>query len=185
LSFVDSQQRELAFTPRREKPKGARVASAIVSVSVLAILAAVASPASADSLSRSQDVNGTPAEVWSVIGPFCAIKDWLPPVGSCTEDGGTPPTRTLVTKDRSATFVETQTARSEEKRSYSYTFKSSPLPVTRYTSTIEVTAKGPGQSTVTWSGAYTADEGKENEAKEALSGIYAAGLNAIKARFAK
>lgn len=185
MSFVDIQQGELAFTPRREKSKAARVATAIASVFVLGLLGAAAAPASADSLSRSLDVNGTPAEVWSVIGPFCAIKDWLPPVGSCTDDGGTPPTRTLVTKDGSATFVEIQTARSDEKRSYSYTFKSSPLPVTRYTSTIEVAGKGPGQSTVTWSSTYTPDEGKEKEAKEALSGIYAAGLNAIKARFAK
>ena len=185
MSFVVIQQGKLAFTPEREKSKVARVAAVLVSVYVLAILGAAASSASADSLSRSLDVNGTPAEVWSAIGPFCAIKDWLPPVGSCTEDGRTPPTRTLVTKDGSATFVETQTARSDQKRSYSYTFKSSPLPLTGYNSTIEVAAVGPGQSTVTWSSTYTPNEGKEKEAKEALSGIYAAGLNAIKARFAK
>lgn len=160
-------------------------ALAVASVCTLAFLGAGVSSATADSLMRSVDVNGTPAEVWSLIGPFCAIKDWLPPVGSCTEDGKTPPTRTLVTKDGSATFVETQTGRSSEKRSYSYIFKSSPLPVTRYESTIEVTAKGPGQSTVTWSSTYTANEGKEKEAKEALTGVYAAGLDFIKTRFAK
>ena len=162
-----------------------RRAFAVVSVYALAVLGAGTSAASADQLSQSVDVAGTPAEVWAMIGPYCAIKDWLPPVGTCTEDGKTPPTRTLVTKDGAATFVETETARSAEKRSYSYTFKSSPLPVTRYNSTIEVTAKGPGQSTVTWSGTYTPDEGKEKDAKEALSGVYAAGLNFIKARFAK
>lgn len=160
-------------------------AFAAVSVCAFVVVGAGAAPASADSLSQSVDVNGAPAEVWAVIGPYCAIKNWLPPVGSCTEDGKTPPTRTLVTKDGSATFVETETARSAEKRSYSYTFKSSPLPVTRYHSTIEVTAKGPGQSTITWSSTYTPDEGKEKDAKEALSGVYAAGLNFIKARFAK
>ncbi|MDP1839336.1 MAG: SRPBCC family protein [Reyranella sp.] len=157
----------------------------VASVCSLAFLAAGVSSAAADSLTRSVEVNGTPAEVWSLIGPFCAIKDWLPPVGSCTEDGKTPPTRTLVTKDGSATFVETQTGRSSEKRSYSYTFKSSPLPVTHYVSTIEVTARGPGQSTVTWSSTYTANEGKEKEAKEALNGVYTAGLDFIKSRFAK
>lgn len=165
--------------------KVARGTAVVFATSVLATLGAGASPASADSLSRSLDVNGAPSEVWSAIGPFCAIKDWLPPVGSCTEDGKTPPTRTLVTKDGSATFVETQTARSDERRSYSYTFKSSPLPLTRYTSTIEVTARGPNQSTVTWSSTYTPNEGKEKDAKDALSGIYAAGLNAIGARFAQ
>lgn len=185
MPLVDIQQGKLAFTPDREKPTVSRATAAVISVCVLAILGAGSSPASADSLSRSLDVNGSPSEVWSAIGPFCAIKDWLPPVGSCTEDGKIPPTRTLVTKDGSATFVETQTARSDERRTYSYTFKSSPLPVTRYDSTIEVTAKGPSQSTITWSSTYTPNEGKEKEAKDTLSDIYAAGLNAIKGRFAK
>ena len=185
MPLVDIQHRQLAFTPDREEPTVAKVTAAAIFVYVLAILSPGASPASADSLSRNLDVNGTPSEVWSAIGPFCAIKDWLPPVGSCTEDGKTPPTRTLVTKDGSATFVETQTARSDENRSYSYTFKSSPLPLTRYNSTIEVTAKRPGQSTITWSSTYTPNAGKEKEAEDALSGIYSAGLNAIKAQFAK
>jgi ketosteroid isomerase-like protein len=97
------------------------------------------SAASAATLSRSMEVNVAPATVWSAIGAFCAIKDWLPPVGICIEDGKTPPTRTLVTKDGKASFVERQTARSDKEYSYSYTFLSSPLPVTHYTSTIKVT----------------------------------------------
>ena len=84
--------------------------------------------ASAATLSRSMEVNGAPATVWSAIGAFCAIKDWLPPVGMCIEDGKTPPTRTLVTKDGKASFVEKQTARNDREHSYSYTFVSSPLP---------------------------------------------------------
>src|SRR3977135_584128 len=105
--------------------------------------------ASAATLSRSTEVNGAPATVWSAIGAFCAIKDWLPPVGMCIEDGKTPSTRTLVTKDGKAAFVEKQTARSDAEHSYSYTFLSSPLPVTNYTSTIKVAAKGAGGSVVT------------------------------------
>ena len=157
----------------------------LAALGALALVSALRSPASAATLSRSVEVNGTPAAVWSAIGPFCAIKDWLPPVGTCTEDGKAPPTRTLVTKDGKATFVETQTARSDAEHSYSYKFKSSPLPVTSYKSTIKVTAKGEGVSTVTWSSTYTPNSGKEQDAKEALNGIYDAGLASIKARFAK
>ncbi len=152
-------------------------------IAAFAWVSAAASPAYSATLSRSMDVRGMPAAVWSVIGPFCAIKDWLPPVGTCVEDGKTPPTRTLVTKDGKATFVETQVARSEASHRYSYTFKSSPLPVLRYVSTIEVTDKGNGVSTVTWSAEYAPAEGKETEAATALSGIYESGLAEIKARF--
>ena len=81
-----------------------------------------ASSAPPPSLTRSVEVNGAPAAVWSEIGPFCAIKDWLPPVGTCTEDGKTAATRTLVTKDGKATFVEMQTARDDANHRYSYAF---------------------------------------------------------------
>jgi Polyketide cyclase / dehydrase and lipid transport len=92
----------------------------IAALGALAFLSISVSPAYAATLSRSVDVSGTPSAVWSVIGPFCAIKDWLPPVGTCTEKEGSPPERTLVTKDGNATFVETLTARSDVEHSYSY-----------------------------------------------------------------
>jgi Polyketide cyclase / dehydrase and lipid transport len=144
-----------------------------------------AMPVSAANLTRSVEVNAAPAAVWSVIGSFCAIKDWLPPVGTCIEDGKSPPTRTLVTKDGKASFVKTQTARNEKEYSYSYAFVSSPLPVRNYRSTIKVTAKGDGVSVVTWTGTYTPDSGKEKDAIDALSGVYEAGLAGIQARFKK
>lgn len=144
-----------------------------------------AMPASAATLTRSIEVNGAPSAVWSAIGAFCAIKDWLPPVGMCIEDGKSPPTRTLVTRDGKASFVETQTARNDREYSYSYAFISSPLPVTNYKSTIKVTAKGDGVSVVTWTGVYTPDSGKEKDAMDALNGVYESGLAAIQARFRK
>ena len=149
------------------------------------LLGAGDAAASAATISRSADVRASAAAVWSLIGPFCAIKEWLPPVGQCIEDGKAPPTRILVTKDGKAAFVETQTARSEAEHSYSYTFLSSPLPVSNYTSTIKVTAKGDGSSTITWSGSYTPEQGKEKAASEALGGVYEAGLAEIQARLAK
>jgi len=48
-----------------------------------------------------------------------------------------------------------------------------------------VLAKAPGISTVTWSSSYIPDPGKEDDAREALTGIYEAGLATIKAKFAK
>jgi hypothetical protein len=163
-----------------------RIAALVRSTALCAIgLGFGAMPASAANLTRSIEVNGTPSAVWSVIGSFCAIKDWLPPVGMCIEDGKAPPTRTLVTKDGKASFVEMQTARNDKDYSYSYAFLSSPLPVTNYKATIKVTAKGDGVSLVTWSGTFTPDSGKEKDAIDALSGVYDAGLAGIQAKFKK
>ena len=141
--------------------------------------------ASAASLSRSVDVAATPAAVWSMIGPFCAIQDWHPAIGVCTETTGTVRTRRLVTKDGKATFDETQTGRNDTDHRYSYIFTSSPLPVTNYTSVLQVAAKGQGRSTITWNSTYTPDHGREQEASDALRGIYDMGLEAIKKKFEK
>ncbi|MGN6516149.1 MAG: SRPBCC family protein [Rhizomicrobium sp.] len=142
------------------------------------------SDASAASLSRSIDVAAPPSQVWSVIGPFCAIKDWHPVVGSCSLDRAHTPTRTLVTKDGKTTFVELQTARNEAQRFYSYSFKSSPFPVTHYMGTLWVVPADHGTSTVLWTGSYTPLAGKDAEAEADFAGVYESGLAALKARFA-
>jgi hypothetical protein len=146
----------------------------------LTAAAATAAPAPSATLSRSVDVAGAPDAVWAKIGRFCAIADWHPAIASCAMDGKTPPTRTLATRDH-ATFVELETARNDRQRFYSYTFLSSPLPVSRYASTLKVTRKGPDLSTVTWSGGYVVSPEQAEAAHAALTGIYESGLSAIKA----
>jgi hypothetical protein len=183
MRFADKHR--IKGAPQSRTSTVAKLAKTAKPVSVFLLLAGSMVPASAASLSRSVEVNGTPAQVWSAIGPFCSIKDWHPAIGSCMEDGKTPPTRTLVTKDGKATFVEFQTAISQEKHLYGYTFVSSPLPVNDYKSILKVTAKGRDHSLVSWSGNYTPDAGKEKDANAALSGIYESGLDAIKAKFEK
>jgi hypothetical protein len=169
----------------RRQSAGRHAASGINAGAMALLVAAGASFSSAApaatpaAISRSAVVQGAPEAVWAMIGSFCAIERWLPPVGTCSEDGGVPPVRTLVTRDGAATFVERQTARSDAETSYSYVFVSSPLPVTRYASTIRVKAYGPGMSTVTWSATYVPDAGQEDAAATALDDIYESGLESI------
>jgi uncharacterized protein YndB with AHSA1/START domain len=141
--------------------------------------------ASAATVTKSIDVNAAPAAVWAAIGPFCSIKKWHPAIGKCTTNGKKPPTRTLVTKDGAATFVEQETARDNKADSYSYAIKSSPLPLSDYVSTISVAKNSAGGSTVTWTSTFTPAAGKEDAASDAVGGIYQGGLDAIKAKFAK
>ncbi len=136
-------------------------------------------------LSRSVDVVGSPSEVWASIGGFCAIADWHPAIGACSEDNKTPATRTLVTKGDGAVFVELQTERNDPAYRYTYTFVSSPVPVTQYSSTFRVVGRGPDASTVIWSGVYVPVPGKDLVAANALSGIYESGLSAIQTKLGK
>lgn len=177
-----SQLLEGEFAGRPTKAPPGRSALALTAA-VLLLAAIGTAPAPAATLSQSVDVAASPATVWAMIGPFCAIETWLPPIGACRLDGKTPPTRTLLTKDGVATFVERETERSEAGRFYSYTFLTSPLPVRNYHSTIRVTANGDGRSTVTWRGEYMPESGKEAEALETLTTVYRAGLDRIASHF--
>jgi hypothetical protein len=170
---------------RGRQPRPARQVTSAVLGFFCAITILHDSDASAygASLSRSVEVDAPPSAVWSVIGPFCSIKDWHPAIGTCSEEGANPPTRRLVTKDGKTTFVEPQMARSDVDRFYSYTFESSPFPVTHYMGTIWVVSAANGGSTVFWTGTYTPEPGKEKEAHAAFAGVYEAGLAALKTRF--
>lgn len=132
--------------------------------------------ASAASIDKSVEVKAPASKVWAMIGPFCAIKDWHPAIGKCTEEGGV---RTLVTKDGKATFVEKQTAHDDKDMTYSYHIEKSPLPMTDYNSTIKVMPTGSDSSKVEWSATYTPDQGKEQDVDKALTGIYEGGLDNI------
>ena len=141
------------------------------------ILAAGTLSASAASIDKSIMVDAPAAKVWSMIGPFCAIKDWHPVIGQCTESHGV---RTLTSKDGKATFIERQTAADDKTMMYSYAIETSPLPITGYNSMIKVTPQGQDKSKVEWSSTYTPDPGKDDAAKSALDGIYQSGLDNIK-----
>jgi hypothetical protein len=138
-------------------------------------LAAGVHTASAASVEKEINVKGSPDQVWKMIGPFCSIKDWHPAIGKCTESNGV---RTLVTKDGKATFVEKQTKNDPSGMEYTYEIEKSPLPITDYKSTLQVSKKGDG-SKIKWSSTYTPDKGKEEAANQAISGIYQGGLDNI------
>jgi hypothetical protein len=133
----------------------------------------------APTLSHSVHVAASAADAWALIGGFCAVSDWHPVVGTCTTDGATPPTRTLVTVDGSATFVEQETARDDAGFSYSYAIMSGPLPVSDYVGTLSVADDADGGSTITWSSVYVAVDGQDDAAAGALTGIYESGLAAV------
>ena len=180
MPFIDMKLQQVRPAPDALKARRGKAGPAIFWA--FAAIGAAA-PASAATLSRSVDVPGSPEAVWSAIGDFCAIAEWHPAIASCRLDGKRPLVRTLVTRDH-ATFVERQTSRDDARRYYSYTFLSSPLPVINYSSTLKVTPKAGGVSTVTWSGRYSVAPGDAEPAKAALAGIYESGLAAIKAKLA-
>ncbi len=160
-------------------------------MSRLPILAAVAATllsaqaALAIEVTQTVATSAPPAKVMAVIGRFDAIAAWLPGVESSPADKGNEAgsVRVITLKaPGSPTVTERLTVSSPT--GYEYTIsKVDPkvLPVSEYSSTLNVAPDGTG-SVVTWQGTFKAAGGADDAtAGKAITGLYRAGLDNIKA----
>ncbi len=141
---------------------------------------------------KEMAINAAPEKVWAIIGDFCAIKLWLPPVTECESDGSNNPDiiRTL-TLENGEILKEQLLKHNPEKMMYQYMIDEAnvkAVPVSSYGSSIMVTAGDNGGSVVTWkSGFYRGfmnnnppPELSDEAAVNAISTIYDIGLANIK-----
>ncbi|CAD5372147.1 Polyketide cyclase / dehydrase and lipid transport [Rubrivivax sp. A210] len=128
--------------------------------------------------------------VWARIRNFDALKDWHPAVADSPADKGNTEgsVRRLKLKG-GGELTETLESFNEAQKKYSYRAKDGgALPVTNYTSTIQVTAQG-DKAEVEWRGAfYRGHPGNEpppdqndDAAVRAITGVYRSGLANLKA----
>ncbi|WP_405447673.1 SRPBCC family protein [Streptomyces achromogenes] len=131
------------------------------------------------STSVSRTVPASPEKVWSLIGGFDALPDWLPYIPeSTTLEGGR--VRRL-TNPEGEVIIERLVDFNEAERHYSYAILQAPFPVNGYVSTLRVHAV-PGREDTTevqWSGRFNPDGATEDEVVDLFTGIYRDGLDAL------
>ena len=102
-------------------------------------------------------------------------------VGQCAESEQNGAAMRKLTTVDGGILVEKRVQYSEEGMSYTYVIVDSPLPVSDYVSTLAVMGMGSG-SMITWSGRFAASGARDAKAVEVISGIYQAGLKALRDR---
>jgi hypothetical protein len=131
------------------------------------------------STSVSRIVPASPDKVWSLIGGFDALPDWLPYIPESTAlEGGR--VRRL-TNPEGEVIIERLVDFNETERHYSYAILQAPFPVNGYVSTIRVHTV-PGQENtaeVQWSGRFNPEGATEDEVVDLFTGIYRDGLEAL------
>jgi hypothetical protein len=131
------------------------------------------------STSVSRTVPASPDEVWSLIGGFDALPDWLPYIPRSTPlEGGR--VRRLTNPDGEV-IVERLVDFNDTERHYSYAILQAPFPVDGYVSTLRVHTV-PGRddiAEVQWSGRFNPDGTTEEEVVDLFTGIYRDGLDAL------
>lgn len=149
---------------------------------VVALAAGAPGVGAAAEVSRSVTVDASASEVWSLVGPFCAISNWYPGIDSCVEqtvDGAAH--RRLLTGD-GGEFLEKLMGHDDATMSYGYAIIEGPLPVKDYEAVFSVSETN-GKADVTWSSRFEPDGVSEEEATDVIGGVYEAGLDAVKNRF--
>lgn len=121
-------------------------------------------------------------EVWKSLGSFCAISDWHPAVANCEETKDGDATVRILTLGDGGTIKEKRTGTSPT--GYTYAILESPLPVEDYSAAFEVSGDDKS-ATVSWTASFAAKGKPDAEAEKVITGIFEAGLNAIKDKLAK
>ncbi|MGY0193722.1 SRPBCC family protein [Leptothrix sp. BB-4] len=136
------------------------------------------------------EIDAPPAKVWGLIRNFDALKDWHPAVASSPADKGNEvgSVRTLTLKGGGG-LIETLEHHDDAQMRYAYRAKDGgALPVTNYTSQIQVSDAGGGKSGVEWRGAFyrgypnndPPPDQNDEAAVAAITGVYQAGLKQLK-----
>lgn len=177
-------------TDRRRALQQAGAAATALSMLALLPLAAQAHGPSRLKVSESITINAPAAAVWARIGNFDALKDWHPAVESSTADKGNEEGSVRIVKLKGGGEIS-ETLNKHDAAAMRYTYRvrdgGDALPVTNYSSTIEVKPDG-DKSIVEWRGAFY--RGYPNNdpppakndaaAEKAVTAVYTSGLAHLK-----
>jgi len=115
------------------------------------------------------DVDGTPDDVWALVGDFGGIAGWMPGMESCRVEG-----ENRILDTMGMTITEQLVSRDDATRAITYGIVDG-VPVESHQATITVTAAGSG-SHVTW-----VVDAAPDEMADLMQGVYQGSLEALKA----
>jgi len=114
------------------------------------------------------------------------IADWVPLlqrstlVDGCT--GSEVGDKRQIDLDGGVSFVETQTARSDDNYTYSYSIPAGVLPMRNHEGTVTLTEIA-GGTEIEWSSRYDPDSGAEDDVAGMIQGVYEGGIQSLKEMF--
>ena len=153
-----------------------------------AILCAGASVAVAGGklgVDKQVTVNASPETTWKMVGHYDHIDVWHPAVVmvDVTGDAREPGAVRVLTLANGARFTEVLLRHDDRDLSYTYKITDSPLPIANYEATLSVRAAPEGKAVMTWSSTFDPKGVSDEQAIEAVSGVYTAGLAHVARHF--
>jgi mxaD protein len=116
------------------------------------------------------DVDGSPDQVWSVVGDFGGIAGWMPGIDTCRVEGDN-----RIIETMGMTITERLVSRDDAGRTYTYSIADG-APVESHQAVVTVAPNGDG-SHVTW-----VVEAIPDEMADLMATLYQQALEALKTR---
>jgi Polyketide cyclase / dehydrase and lipid transport len=142
-------------------------------------------------VSKQVTIDASTDKVWEAVKNFDGLNTWHPAVAKdeiVTGKNNVPGAERMLTLKDGGTIKEKLLGFDAKGHSFKYAIIEGVLPVSSYTSTLQVKAAGKGKSTVTWSGSFkrkntgpnpAANENDET-ATNTIGGVYQSGLDNLK-----
>ncbi|MDZ7691951.1 MAG: SRPBCC family protein [Balneolaceae bacterium] len=128
-------------------------------------------------------INAPAEDVWELVSNFNGLDQFVEAIANCsTEGAGIGAIRTLTLQD-GGKVKEKLESQDADNKVLTYSIVESPMPIQNYTGTLQVNELEDGKSEFIWSSTFEAAEGKEDEMKEALEGLYSLGVEGLKSKF--
>ena len=127
-----------------------------------------------------ETINASAEKVWGIISPFAGIEKYVPAIENSVGKGEGEGMERTCTMGNGASFDETLLKLDHQNMELHYNVHDpSPLPFSKYTATMKVTAIDSNNCELTWNCNYKVDSGTVEEADSMLTGIFLSGIEGL------
>jgi hypothetical protein len=130
------------------------------------------------SISMQTKINAPAADVWAVVGDFNALPKFVEAATKSKVEGEDVGAVRTITLPDGANLNERLEEYDADAMRLKYSILEGPLPVENYLSAMEITSTGSGCE-LTWSSEFNSKGVPDEDANNAISGIYQMGFDGL------
>ena len=129
----------------------------------------------------TKQINVPGAAAWAALSAIGGLDRWFPIIDSCSVEGeGVGAIRTCVLGNGAALLERIDEINHDERR-FRYAITDSPLPISNYIGTVELSDANNGGTTISWTAEFDVVAEARDEMIQTFSGAFSDGIDGLEA----